>query len=70
VQVLAHEGVDGIVLRYDMDAPGGRVLRNQIRHVHPDTPMLLFSDMNDIRSIPLPIFSEYTVHPELPDLAR
>jgi DNA-binding NtrC family response regulator len=69
VQVLAHERVDGIVLSYDMEAPDGRTLRNQIQHAHPDMPMLLFSDVKEIRDMPLHVFGECLVHPDIQDLA-
>jgi DNA-binding NtrC family response regulator len=68
LSVLARERVDGIVLSYDMETPDGRVLRNQIRHLHPDTPMLLFSDMDEIRNMPLHVFSACLEHRELPEL--
>jgi CheY-like chemotaxis protein len=69
MQSLAHERVDGLVLRYDMEAPDGRALRNQIQRAYPDTPMLLFSDIEEIRNMPLHVLGEYLVHPELQDLA-
>lgn len=69
VQVLTQERVDGVVLSYDMEAPNGRALRNEIQRTYPDTPMLLFSDLDEIRNMPLHVFGEYLVHPELQDLA-
>lgn len=65
VQVLFHERVDGVVLSYDMEAPDGRALRNQIQHVHPDMPILLFSNVDEIRKIPLHVFGECLAHPDL-----
>lgn len=69
VQILKHEHVDGIVLSFDMEAPDGRALRNQIRHVHPDMPLLLFSNMEEIRDLPLHVFSAYLQHQEVQTLA-
>jgi DNA-binding NtrC family response regulator len=69
VQILQDEHVDGIVLSFDMQAPDGRALRNQIRHVCPDMPVLLFSKMEEIRDMPLHVFSAYLQHHGLPTLA-
>ncbi len=59
LKILANVPVEGIVLSYDMLAPDGRSLRGQFQHGHPDTPMLLFSDVEEIREMPLHVFSEY-----------
>ena len=69
VQILQNEHVDGIVLSFDMEAPDGRALRNQIRHVCPDMPLLLFSNIEEIRDVPLHVFSAYLQHQGLPTLA-
>ncbi len=69
VQILEHEHVDGVVLSFDMEASDGRALRNQIRHVCPDLPVLLFSNMDEIRDAPLHVFSAYLQHQGLPTLA-
>ena len=69
VQILEHDHVDGIVLSFDMEAPDGRSLRNQIRHVCPEMPLLLFSNMDEIRDAPLHVFSAYLQHQGLPTLA-
>jgi DNA-binding response OmpR family regulator len=66
---LASERVDGIVLDYEMKAPDGRSLRNQIQHLHPNVPMLLFSDVDEIRDMPLHVFGAYLEHPEVSALA-
>jgi DNA-binding NtrC family response regulator len=48
LRILARERVDAIVLDYEMEAPDGPSLRNQIHHLHPNVPMLLFSDVDEI----------------------
>ena len=69
VQILEREHVDGIVLSFDIEAPDGRALRNQIRHVCPDIPVLLFSSLDEIRDVPLHVFSAYLQHEGAPTLA-
>jgi CheY-like chemotaxis protein len=69
LRVLAEGCVDGIVLSYDMNAPDGRLLRNLVRHLHPEMPMLLFSNLDEIRDMPLHVFSAYVEHPGEPALA-
>ncbi len=69
VDILEHQHLDGIVLSYNMEAPDGRSLRNQIRHVWPDMPVLLFSNMDEIRDAPLHVFSAYLQHQGLPAFA-
>lgn len=69
VRILKHEHVDGIVLSYAMEAPDGRALRNEIRHVYPEMPLLLFSRMDEIRDAPLHVFSAYLQHQNVPALA-
>ncbi len=67
-RILVKEQIDGIVLSYDMPGADGRALRNQILHAHPDLPLLLFSDMDEIRDAPLRAFSDYLQHQGLPTL--
>jgi len=69
VRILHHEQIDGIVLSYDIQIADGHALRNQIRHVCPDLPVLLFSNMDEIRDVPLQVFSDYLQHQDLPTLA-
>jgi DNA-binding response OmpR family regulator len=65
-RMLAREAVDGVVLGYDVEALDGRSLRSQIRHIYPELPMLLFSDIHEIRNIPLHVFRAYLEHPGPP----
>lgn len=67
-RILKDEHVDGVVLSYDIEDAEGRVLRNQVRHVNPEMPVLLFSDMSEIRNVPLHVFSDYLQHQDLPAL--
>jgi|SRR3954470_15437258 DNA-binding NtrC family response regulator len=69
LRIVTHESVDGIVLSFDMKAPDGRALRNQIGHVHPEVPMLLFSDVEEIRDMPLHVFRAYLDNPQETELA-
>ena len=69
LQIMNHEHVDGIVLNYEIEAPDGRSLRNHIQHLYPNLPMLLFSDVDEIRDMPLHVFGAYLEHPEVSALA-
>jgi DNA-binding NtrC family response regulator len=69
LRILERERVDGIVLNYEMRAPDGRSLRNQVQHLHPNLPMLLFFDVDEIRNMPLHVFGAYLEHPEVSALA-
>jgi hypothetical protein len=42
-------------------------MRNLLRHLYPDMPILLFSDVDEIRDIPLHVFRAYLEHPGPPD---
>src|SRR3954468_19678751 len=64
LQVLSQNCIGGIVLSYDMKAPDGRSLRVHIQHAHPDVPVLLFCDVDEIRNMPLHVFSAYLEDPE------
>ena len=65
--VLSSQNVDGVVLDFDATAPGGYSLRSRIRHVHPELPMLLFDEVEDIERLPLHVFRAYLQQPESPD---
>lgn len=67
LHLLSNVPVDGVVLSYHMYAPDGCSLRNVLRRMYPGTPTLLFSDVDEIRNLPLHVFSEYLKHPGTPD---
>ncbi|MGZ4787387.1 MAG: response regulator [Terriglobales bacterium] len=67
LDVLSSQDVDGVVLDFDAEAPGGFSLRTRIHHQRPDIPMLLFDDVNDIEHLPLHVFRAYLQHPGPPD---
>ncbi len=67
LDVLSSQEVDGVVLDVDATAPGGYSLRGRIRHVHPELPMLLFDEVDDIERLPLHVFRAYLQQPESPD---
>lgn len=64
LHVLEQQHVDGIVLSYDMQAPDGRLLRNLLQHTYPEVPLLLFSQLEEIRNSPLHVFSAFVSHPQ------
>ena len=66
LRLLATEEVDGVVLSYNMAAADGRSLRNTIRHFYPETPMLLFSAIEELTQMPLEVFRAYLAHPGPP----
>src|SRR4051794_9757285 len=66
LQVLESETVQGVVFGYDAEAPGGHSLRNRIGHLCPDVPLLMFSDVEEVRTIPLDVFRAYLDHPGPP----
>lgn len=64
---LAIQAVDGVVLDCEVEAPGGVTLLSRIRHAFPEMPVLLFSDVEEIKMMPLSYFREYLEHPGPPD---
>ena len=66
LNILDHVPVDGAVLSFHMEAPQGRSLRNMVRRCYPEMPVLLFSDVDEVRNMPLHVFSEYLQHPASP----
>jgi DNA-binding NtrC family response regulator len=66
LKLLFMENVDGVVLDYEVEAPGGVTLLSRIRHVFPEIPVLLFSDVEEIRLMPLNFFRENLDHPGPP----
>ena len=67
LDVLSSQHVDGVVLDFDTEAPGGYSLRGRIHHHSPDMPMLLFDTVEDIEHLPLHVFRSYLQNPEAPD---
>ena len=67
LNLLFMENVDGVVLDYGVEAPGGVTLLSRIRHVFPEIPVLLFSHVDEIKHMPLNFFREYLEHPGPPD---
>ena len=58
LKVLEHVPVDGVVLGCHLEGSDGRSLRSMILHFDPNMPMLLFSDVDEIRDMPLHVFAE------------
>ena len=69
LRMMESERVAGIVLDYEVKATGGRSLRYEMQHLHPDVPMLLFSDVEEIRAMPLHVFGAYLENTEVSALA-
>jgi len=67
MDVLSNEPVDGVILDFDLAAPGGWSLRNLIRHACPEMPMLLMRDVTEVKQLPLRVFRAYLKAPESPD---
>jgi CheY-like chemotaxis protein len=67
LQILSSTPIDGVVLDYDVEAPGGVSLRFRIRHLRPELPLLIFSDVGELRRVPLQAFRAYLDHPGPPD---
>lgn len=66
MHVLQSNSVQGAVLDYNAEAPGGISLRNSIRRFFPEVPMLMFSDISEIEHIPLDVFRAYLADPGPP----
>jgi len=56
LDLLSSQEIDGVVLDYDLSAPGGYSLRNRIQHERPGMPMLLFNDVEELRHTPIEVF--------------
>lgn len=66
LDVLSNHAVDGVVLDYLTEAPGGITLRQCISHQLPDMPMLLVDEVQDVET-PLQMFGAYLADPAPPD---
>ncbi|HET9695352.1 MAG TPA: response regulator [Terriglobales bacterium] len=64
MSILKAGGVDGVILDYDTEAPGGVTLRNSITHAFPELPLLLFSHVEEIKRTPLRMFEAFLNRPE------
>ncbi len=64
MDILKAGGVDGVILDYDTEAPGGVALRNSISHSFPELPLLLFSHVEEIKQTPLRVFEAFLSRPE------
>lgn len=64
MDILKAGGVDGVILDYATEAPGGVTLRNSITHSYPELPLLLFSHVDEIKQTPLRVFEEFLSRPE------
>jgi DNA-binding NtrC family response regulator len=64
LDILKAGGVDGVILDYDTEAPGGIALRNSITHSFPELPLLLFSHVEEIKQTPLSMFEAFLNRPE------
>jgi DNA-binding NtrC family response regulator len=67
LKILSSERIDGVVLDFHVEAPGGVSLRFRIKHLCPDLPMLIFSDLGELRRVPLQAFRAYLDRPGPPD---
>ena len=67
LKLLKSQGVDGVVLEYQVQIPGGVSLRNWLRRMSPELPVLLISSNDDVRTIPLEIFGAYLENPASPE---
>ena len=67
LDLLGSEHLDGVVLDYQIQTSGGVSLRNRIRRVNPDMPILLFSELDEIKSIPLDVLRAYLRNPGPPE---
>ena len=66
LHLLATEQVDGVVLKSQVDAPGGTSLRFQIQRISPDVPCLMYSGESEVGSLPLSVFRAYLDDPAPP----
>lgn len=67
MDVLTSQPVDAVVLDFDLSTRGGCSLRNRIQHASPGLPMLLFRDVQEVKQLPLRVFSAYLNRPDSPD---
>jgi DNA-binding response OmpR family regulator len=56
LDLLSSQEIDGVVLDYDLSAPGGYSLRGRIQHERPGMPMLLFNSIEELRQTPIEVF--------------
>ena len=56
LDLLSSQKIDGVILDFDLPAPGGYTLRSRIRHQRPDMPMLLFNDAGEIGETQIGVF--------------
>ena len=67
MHALRAGDVDGVVLDFNLEAPGGVTLRSRISHAFPEMPLLLFSRVEEIKQMPLSVFEAYLHNPGPPE---
>src|SRR5262249_2833798 len=67
LELLSWAGVDGGVLSCQIQSPGGMTRRNRIRPHYPEMRILLFTNPEEIKDIPLHVFRAYLKNPGPPD---
>ena len=56
LDLLSSQEIDGVILDYDLPAPGGFTLRSRIQHQRPDMPMLLFDNAGELGDTEIGVF--------------
>jgi CheY-like chemotaxis protein len=56
LDLLSSEAIDGVILDFDLTAPGGYTLRSRIQHERPGMPMLLFDDVQELGDTEIGVF--------------
>jgi DNA-binding response OmpR family regulator len=67
LDVLSHQDVDGVIIGYDIEGPGGVTLRTRIQHQCPDVPILMVDEVQNVTRISLQMFGAYLKHPAPPE---
>lgn len=67
LRILSSKPIDGVVLDYDVEAPGGVSLRFRIKHLRPELPLLMFSDVGELKQISLNALRAYLDRPGPPE---
>ncbi len=56
MDLLSSQEIDGVILDYDLPAPGGYTLRGRIQHQRPGMPMLLFDNAGELGETEIDVF--------------
>jgi CheY-like chemotaxis protein len=64
IDLLSTQGVDGVLLEYNLPDASGATIREQLKAIRPDVPVLLFAGISTQTPVMLRFFDAYLRDPQ------